>query len=140
MPMAPRSRAAQEVSERPRDTRIYSASQRGYTKAWGRDKDYSVRQMASETWDPFCQYCRVVEATTIDHALPPKRLAVVGSVEYWRQFADRRYWIPVCQRCNSRKQNLLPPELQQRYPELYARLVAVLLTRGINLHGWSRQR
>ena len=87
--------------------------------------------MVAESGDPFCRYCRIEVAKTLDHAVPPMRVGPVGSVRYMEQFRDRLYWVPCCMRCNSDKSDRTLSELKQEIPLMYARLVAVMRERGV---------
>jgi len=133
MPNAPRSR--RQSTSRPVDNRRFGATERGYDTDWAKQKAAAIREMIVESCNEWCRYCDNSKAVTLDHAIPPTRIAAVGSERYREQFYDRRFWIPVCVRCNSKKQNLMPVELQKRYPDMYQRMVAVLNERGIMING-----
>lgn len=133
MPQAPKHHRPAGQQQRPRDNRQHGAAERGYDWQWTKAKKLTMREMLVEDVDPFCRYCRKVLATMLDHAIPPARVGSVGSVAYNRQFKDKRYLIPACVGCNTRKGQLLPGELKSRYPEMYERMVAVLAKRGVKL-------
>lgn len=129
MPQAPKTHRAH--AGKPRDTRRYGAAERGYDGQWTKDKTAVLKQMVAESGDPFCRYCRIEVAKTLDHAVPPMRVGPVGSVRYMEQFRDRLYWVPCCMRCNSDKSDRTLSELKQEIPLMYARLVAVMRERGV---------
>lgn len=131
MPNAPQRH--QPHGARPRDSRRFTATDRGYTNDWQREKKAALERMIADEADPFCRYCRVKSATTIDHAIPVTRLAAPGTQEYERRFRDQRYWIPCCIGCNSKKQDMMPDELMKREPVMHKRLTAVLAARGVTL-------
>lgn len=133
MPQAPKSHRPH--GDRPRDTRRYGAAERGYDTDWAKEKAAALREMIVESCNEWCRYCDNSKAVTLDHAIPPKRIAAVGSEQYREQFKNRRLWIPVCIKCNSKKQDLMPAELQKRYPEMYRHMIAVLSERGITING-----
>ena len=133
MPQAPKTH--RQHAGRPRDTRRYGAAERGYDTSWAKEKAAALREMIVESCNEWCRYCDNNKAATLDHAIPPTRIAAVGSERYREQFNDRRFWIPACVKCNSKKQDLMPVELQKRYPEMHRQMIAVLSERGITING-----
>lgn len=131
MPQAPKSH--RQHAGKPRDTRRYGAAERGYDGQWQKERKAAIDRMIGETGDLLCRYCRQEKIETLDHAMPPMRVGPVGSARYWEQFRDQRYWIPSCMKCNSDKGGRTLGELKRERPVMYARLVAVMRERGVNL-------
>lgn len=130
MPNAPKPHRTREPTP-TRDYRQHTAAERGYDGWWRAHKDRALQQMNADEYDFLCRYCRRVNATMLDHAIPPQ--GPVGSIEYTRQFRDQRYWIPCCVPCNSRKRDMMPDELRQRQPTMWQRMVTVLAVRGCDV-------
>lgn len=69
----------------------------------------------------------------IDHAIPPKQVHAIGTVDYYQLFWDERYWIAACRGCNTRKGDKLPHVLAKAEPDMYERMTRVLKQRGIDI-------
>ncbi len=135
MPNAPKSHGTKPTEARKQyDQRRGTAHERGYTKQWLNQSNNDRRQQMAETGDPKCRYCQINNSKLMDHAIPPTRLGASESTAYKQQFAKSEYWIPCCRDCNTKKGDLMPHELQRKYPEMYLRLVAVLAERGVKLN------